>query len=277
MTNTTNRGSGPNPQETMSLTVTADEIVTEKVVTQQPDESVTVTFTIRSTRADPSEIRLIDRLSPPLRDNAVEFHPDYDPVHWTRANEAVVYETTIAAGAERTTAYRHPVDGSINPELFATEPTLEVGEFDGIFGYWTDDEQRTRTDLETPGADSPEVPNDQSGDQLDNGEAPAARDQHQAQMVAEPEPDNVATGDLEKQLQSLRADVAALQEAIEAGDPSTADVGHTDSQLTARLDTVDVRLESITASLDELRSEVEQGARWRALVQESFEFDPAAK
>lgn len=281
MTESTDRGAEPGPPETVTATVAANDVTVEKVAASQPDGSVAVKLSIRSGRADPSDVRVIDRLPDSLPDGAVEFHPDADPNRVSRANGAVVFEATATPEDAQMTAYRVRIDRPLPLEPFAGDPSLEVGDYDVIFDYWADDgsvskeESETATDVEA-GSDVREPTAEPAADDADPHppDGPAAEPVPVGRSASRNGADTDGS-DLDRRIRSLRADVAALRESVEGDGQDAADLERIEAQVAALSDTVDDRFQSLAADLDALRSEVERGARWRSLVQESFEYDPA--
>lgn len=106
--------------------VTVNGIAVEKVVSMYKGVAAAVSLTIRSNRDEPCRVRVVEALPERLSDADVEFHPNYDPENWTRANELVVYEREIDPRVEVNTVYGVAIDDPTQLELFSADPAIKL-------------------------------------------------------------------------------------------------------------------------------------------------------
>ena len=273
-----------------------DGVAVRKVTTLHGPEAVAVYFTIRSTRADRATVRVVDPLPEAVRDSEVEFHPKYDPVNWTRAEDAVVYAAEVPPDGNRTTVYGVVVDDPDQLDLFDVEPSVEItsteapttGEDAFSFGGATD--RSAGEDVEPAGDDAHEAPAppEEPEPATDAGAEPAAEEPEPGAveaLVSEvrrrdlTEPERLALLralglDHETDLGSLREEVVALRDEVASADRQAADVDRLESQLESLSAALDERYAELSAELVSLREAVERGAEWRDQVRESMSFEP---
>ena len=113
--------------DTDTVTVSTGDVTVEKFVSTDEFPVPTVVFDLRSTAAEPVEIRLTDEIPESIDMGAVGFHPDYDGESWTAYRDRRVgYETTLAPGESVRTVYGVRADAAPEPETFLVEPRLEL-------------------------------------------------------------------------------------------------------------------------------------------------------
>lgn len=277
MTDPTGQRSNEDPSETVSTTVTATDIAVEKVATVRGKEAVVVHLEIKSSRNEACDILVGDPLPEPFRNNTVEFHPEYDPEHWTRKDDAVVYQATLEPGANRTTVYGVVTDGPPQLDKFAVDPVIEVDSFGGIFEHWADDgtdtsagSASTSAPEESVATDSPSQDTNSSAPAVDGDEGHAV-----AALIAElnrrdltrPEKSTIreAIGledvtDTEAQLTALQSEIEDLAEAIDAAEQE----GQRIDRLELKLDSMVEQFDTLAEDVATLQETVEGEVDWRA-------------
>ena len=245
--------------DTDTVTVSTGDVTVEKFVSTDEFPVPTVVFDLRSTAAEPVEIRLTDEIPESIDMGAVGFHPDYDGESWTAYRDRRVgYETTLAPGESVRTVYGVRADAAPEPETFLVEPRLELrgeddtDEPDGVVHEPTEtvhevlatDDAATDLDDETGGGGESEA---ETGAALGGADAtdPAALAAALAEAVRE---DAVADEDL-----------ATLREALspEPTPPTSVQV---------RIDRLQSQVEDLSAYTGALETFLDEEGEGRAAV-----------
>lgn len=125
--------SDANPEDFEPVTVDSDDVTVEKAATWYTDEALQVTITVESRRDEPVEVRLVDHLPADDGPVEVEFHPHYDPKHWTRSTPRdVVYEVILAPTEQRETVYGFKARPDGDLHQVQEPPTVEVTPVDRL-------------------------------------------------------------------------------------------------------------------------------------------------
>lgn len=294
MTDHTDHPVDPNALQEAVARADRNGIAVRKVTSLHGPEAVAVYFTIRSTRDDRATVRIVDPLPEAVRDHEVEFHPKYDPVNWTRAEDSVVYAATVPPDGNRTTVYGVVIDDPEQLELFEVDPTVEITSTEpaeaevGAFsfgagggtsdssggGEWSSSASVSNAIVEA------EPDRDPTADSSEESTVAALVSEVRRRNLTEPERRALRRalgfdddGD-DEPLASLREEVETLRDEVASADRQAADVDRLESRLESLSTTLDDRYAALSAELDELRRAVETGARWRDQLRESIEFEP---
>lgn len=310
MTESSDSAPETGPPEDVSTTVEVNDVAVRKVTTLHREDAVAITIRIESKRSDRCEVHVSDPLPEPFRDNFIEFHPGYDPENWSRRDTAVVYETTMEPGAQRTTVYGILIDGQPDLESFAADPEVEVTGFVDIFKHWSEDEQDDASgtgarDSPLPGAQDGQPSGDQRGQAVDSegqrpvdsvGEQPAESEEAQPADTGGQEHlvqaflSELRQGDLsdaeqtalreaidlgdetgfDRQLSSLREDVDTLKAAVATIQEQSVEADRFESRLQDLSDDIEERFRSLAVDLENMRAEMERWNQWRSKVQETI-------
>lgn len=271
---------------------TVDGITVRKAPDLHGEEAVAVDFTLRSEREDHCVVRLTEILPEAVRDNAVEFHPGFDPSRWTRDEDTVVYEAPIGPGVTRRTVYGIIVDDPAQLELFTSPPEIETAEHTpaGTTGVLSDAE-------DTPAKESFEFgPGNGDGPTPELAGAPSLSTHDESPVdagaldvpangrvfesllaeirrgeVTEEEYDALREGlGLDEQLRTLRDRV----EAIEAADREVADVDQIEARLESVWEELEARHDSLSTDIEAVEATLDREVRWRSQLRRTMATDP---
>lgn len=278
-----------------------DGIAVRKVATMHDSEAVAVYFNLRSNRDDRCTVRITDAIPEPLRGKEIEFHPEYDPVHWSQADGTVVYAAAVPPDADRTTVYGVLVDDQSQLDLFSAEPAVEVdanetadstpnGSDGGSFSFGRP-EHATDSTTEEPVASDLDTESPTSGstgraEQAtdDSGIVEALVSEVRRRDLTEPERTALRKAlDLDgfeavqSELEALRETVETLRDEVAAADRQAADVDRIEAQVETLSEALDRRHASLTDDLEQLEAALDREARWRSQLRDVLEYDPGAE
>jgi hypothetical protein len=126
MSETPDRGQESSRTTEVATSAQQADVTVKKVATLHGEGAVAVYLTIHSSRAERCTVTVTDSFPAALRGQEVEFHPNYDPVNWSRGDGGVVYSTTLTPDEDRTTVYGVTIDDPAQLEQFDAEPAVEV-------------------------------------------------------------------------------------------------------------------------------------------------------
>lgn len=309
----------PDPDERTSaaepIRTSGDDIQVRKVASMFTEEAVAVDLTIRSDRSDRCVVEVTDALPGAVQDNLVEFHPHYDPDHWTREPDRVVYRAPIGPEVVRRTMYGVTVDDPAQLALFTGEPTVEAdglpeehseigwgeptgaGEAAGI-GFDRDDGQAS-PDGDDGGSDGgvPESPAtygderpESSGAVEPAGDAvvTALVDELRRRELTEAEQtalrsaldlgtDRAAREELASTIDALEADLAALREQVTTADGPAGGLATVEERLDALAEELETVSTSLSADLEAVRTALDREVRWRSRLRQSLSEGPGER
>lgn len=308
MSESADSGSPPNEPQEVGTSLSVDGVAVEKSATLYGEGAVAVFMTLRSYRDDRCTVRLADELPEALRDSEVEFHPNYDPLNWTEADDSVVYSSSLEAGESRTTAYGIVVDRPGQVELFDDDPAVDVVADRGLpdepaAGPAAESAEESSfdfglsagADVETEGA--PASASEPAGTSSSVDEAGAAsgasaperanEESLVAALVDENERRELTSEEraslrgaldlgerpaVDDQLQSLREELESLREDVADAQREAAAADRVESVSRDLRE----RYRDLAADLEALQETVEREVQWRTALRRQLQSDPVA-
>lgn len=246
--------------------VSAEGVTVRKAASTFGDSAVAVDLTIRSDRENHCTIRVVDELPAELQQNEVEFHPHYDPDHWTNEGDRVIYEAPVGPGVVRRTVYGVTIDRPQQLDLFSSAPTIEITSRESTAEEPSGDHDAFTFGDAAPGG---------SG----GGIGPTPDTEHRsgrsaAQTVSATERQSVIDA-LVEELQNRelsRRERTAFREAIDLEDNS--DLEHELRQLREAVEQNYEARESLADGLEEVQRILEREVEWRKQLRAHLADEP---
>lgn len=290
-----------------SVRTSGDGIHLRKSASMFTDDAVAVDLTIRSDRTDPCLVEVTDVLPEAVRENHVEFHPHYDPDHWSREGDRVVYRAPIGPGVVRRTVYGVNVDEAGQMATFSDVPTIAVEavpeDSDAAFQVDTVDPNDRDGSGSQPTADIDDTSStsssrpatatgaDETTDPFADAVPPdgdvvaAFVDEVRRRELTGSErtalrralgldDDGDSREELAESLEALETDLEALREEVASIERPADAFGGIEERLEALSTELESTADALSADLEDLRADLEQEVRWRSQLRETVTLDP---
>ena len=107
------------------VSITRDGVTVRKSFEPDDFPVPAIAFEVRSERAEPVSVRMVDSVPEDVPAEDIGFHPKYGAEHWSVEGSNIVFERRFEADEEYTTVYGLRGGDAEEAERFMTEPELE--------------------------------------------------------------------------------------------------------------------------------------------------------